>query len=188
MKVCVKAQWREHPSHPSVSPTCETRKQSRVFLSAPTPTPTHPNPWAHTCSGDTKWRRTSTFSLAGPSAHHHHERHYCWTSCQLQKRLVLLKNNVAVRSPRISPSPQREGGALQRLAAPCSVQPGWDCCLSTAASSTVSVFIFFFQEKQSTRQQSLGEGLFWMLSSPGCVTSLLQLRNPVTILSTDWVY
>lgn len=71
---------------------------------------------------------------------------------------MLLKNNVAVRSPRISPSPQREGGALQRLAAPCSVQPGWDCCLSTAASSTMSVFFFFFQEKQSTRQRSLGGG------------------------------
>lgn len=68
----------------------------------------------------------------------HHKRHYCWTSCQLQKRLALLKNNVAVRSPRISQSPQREGGALQRLAALCSVQLGWGCYLSSAGSSNLS--------------------------------------------------
>lgn len=55
----------------------------------------------------------------------------------------------------------REGGALQRLAAPCSVQPGWDCCLSTAASCNLSVF---FYEKQSNRQRSVWEGLFWMWS------------------------
>lgn len=92
---------------------------------------------------------------------HHHKHHCCWTSCQLQKRLALLKNNVAVRSPRISPGPQREGGVLQRHAALCSVQPGWGCYLPTAASCSHSVF---FWEEQSTSQESLWEGLFWTWS------------------------
>ncbi len=77
--------------------------------------PLHPSPhpltwacrqWGHQMTLHQHFRpgRLSTHH------HHHHKRHYCWTSCQLQKRLALLKNNVAVRSPRISPSPQREGG------------------------------------------------------------------------------
>lgn len=115
MQVCVNAQWREHPS-PSISPTCATRKQSRVFLSAPQslspPLTWACRQWGHQMTLHQHFRpgRLSTH-------HHHHKRHNCWTSCQLQKRLALLKNNVAVRSPRISPSPQREGrcrGSLPR--------------------------------------------------------------------------
>lgn len=97
----------------------------------------------------------------GQLSTHHYKRHCCWTSCQLQKRLALLKNNVAVRSPRISPGPQREGGVLQRHAALCSVQPDWGCYLPTAASCSYSVF---FWEEQSTSQESLWEGLFWTWS------------------------
>lgn len=98
---------------------------------------------------------------------HHHKIHCCWTSCQLQKRLALLKNNVAVRSPRISPGLQREGGVLQRHAALYSVQPGWGCYLPTAALCSLAVF---FWEEQSTSQESLWKGLFctWSLESTVC--------------------
>lgn len=61
------------PLH-SISPTCETRKQSRVLLSASlpsppslssTPQPPRPLTWVYTGSGDTKWRCTSTLGPAG---------------------------------------------------------------------------------------------------------------------------